>query len=75
MEDFVSEPGEDWAVGGGGWGVGGLYFTGDSFSRNLRRLGSRSRYASPLVASVSSFLPDVKGHTIEPLVLETGVVV
>ena len=35
--------------GGGGGFVEGLYFTGDSFSRKSRRLGSRSRRGSLLV--------------------------
>lgn len=37
------------AVGGGGGGEDGLYFTGDSFSRKSRRPGSRSRRGSLLV--------------------------
>lgn len=48
--------------GDGGCSEVGLYFTGDSFSRKARRLGSRSRRGSPLVAWEGSELFEEKGH-------------
>lgn len=56
-EGFGAEEGD-----GGGFAV--WYFTGDSFSRNSRRLGSRSRKGSPLLSFELPFLPEPQSQPI-----------
>ena len=50
--------------GGGGGGFEVWYFTGDSFSRKSRRLGSRSRRGSLLVSFELPFLPEPPNQPI-----------
>ena len=52
------------AEGGGGGGFAVWYFTGDSFSRNSRKLGSRSCRGSPLLSFGLPFLPEPPNQPI-----------
>lgn len=56
-EDSRAEEGD-----GGGFEV--WYFTGDSFSRKSRRLGSRSRRGSLLLSFELPFLPEPRNQPI-----------
>ena len=52
------------AEGGGGGGFEVWYFTGDSFSRKSRKLGSRSRRGSPPLSLELPFLPEPQNQPI-----------